>query len=148
LYCSILETEAVLSEEVTVEQFVGIVEKGVTIVVLHCRDWSGPCRRLLSVLAEVAGDLGFACPIDGGLAYSELKKGTYFEGKGEKGHIVRISADKSEAIAKKYDLRFVPSIYYFKDGRPIAVKVGFTLPDDIRRFVLDDYPKKDYVVFV
>jgi thiol-disulfide isomerase/thioredoxin len=140
-----------LSDTFTSEQLDKLVEKGVTIVVLHSSDWSGPCQRLIESLPAVCAELGYSVPLDGSLAYEELRKGTYYEGSGQNGHVVLIDADSHEGIAKKLNLEHVPSMFYFKDAkdaRPHAVRVGLALPHVIKSFFVGPHQKKDYVIYV
>ncbi len=64
-------------------------------------EWCGPCRQLGPVLEEVGKEL------------SGVVK------------ICKMNVDESPDTATQYAIRSIPTMFLFKDGKQIDVKVGF-----------------------
>lgn len=64
-------------------------------------EWCGPCRQLGPVLEEVGKELG-----------DTLK-------------ICKMNVDEAPNTATQYAIRSIPTMFLFKDGKQIDVKVGF-----------------------
>lgn len=63
-------------------------------------DWCGPCKALAPILKEVAG---------------ELK---------EKARIIKIDVDANQELAQRYQVRGVPTLILFKEGKLLWRKSG------------------------
>lgn len=63
-------------------------------------EWCGPCKQLSPVLDEVAGEMS------GKLT------------------VAKVNIDQSPESPQKYGVRGIPTMIVFKDGKPIATKVG------------------------
>ncbi len=68
-------------------------------------EWCGPCRQLIPVLEEVSKDMA---------------------GKVE---ICKMNVDESPNTAAEFGIRSIPTMFLFKDGKQVDMKVGFNSKD-------------------
>ena len=73
---------------------------GKIVGVYFSAHWCGPCRQLIPVLEEVSKEMA---------------------GKVE---ICKMNVDESPNTAAQYGIRSIPTLFLFKDGKQIDVKVG------------------------
>ena len=62
--------------------------------------WCGPCRTIAPTIEEIAAE---------------------YDGKAK---IVKLDVDSNPQTAMKYGIRSIPSLLFFKDGRPVDQMVG------------------------
>jgi len=63
-------------------------------------EWCGPCRMIAPALEEIASELG------------------------EKVTIAKLNIDENQDTPGRYGVRGIPTMLLFKDGQPVAQKVG------------------------
>ncbi len=63
-------------------------------------EWCGPCKMIAPALEEISGALG------------------------EKVDIVKLNIDENPETPGTYGVRGIPTMVLFKDGKPVAQKVG------------------------
>jgi thioredoxin 1 len=63
-------------------------------------EWCGPCRMIAPALEEISNELG------------------------GKVNIVKLNIDENPDAPSKYGVRGIPTMILFKDGKPVATKVG------------------------
>lgn len=62
--------------------------------------WCGPCRTIAPTIEEIASE---------------------YDGKAK---VVKLDVDHNPMTAQKYGIRSIPSLLFFKDGRPVDQMVG------------------------
>lgn len=72
-------------------------------------DWCGPCKVLAPILQQVKEELGDSVKI------------------------VKIDVDKNAAIAERYQVRGVPTMILFKEGKLLWQQSGVLQKNDIVR---------------
>ena len=80
--------------QLEVEQHVGLA------IVDFWATWCGPCHRVAPIMDELAGK---------------------YNGKVK---IVKVDVDANPATAMRFNVRSIPSILFFKDGRHIDTLIG------------------------
>lgn len=63
-------------------------------------EWCGPCKQLAPIVDEVAAEM---------------------EGKVK---VYKVNIDENPEVPTKYNVRGIPTLVLFKDGKPAATKVG------------------------
>ena len=89
------------------------IESGYTLVDFHAQ-WCGPCKMLSPIVEEAA---------------------EIFEGKI---NIVKVDADECAESTAKFGVRGIPTLMIFKDGQPVATKVGVVTLKVLTQFIEDN----------
>ncbi len=71
-----------------------------SVLVDFWAEWCGPCKQIAPILDEVAG---------------EMK---------DKLTVAKVNIDQNPETPQKYGVRGIPTLILFKDGKPVATKVG------------------------
>lgn len=87
--------------------FNDIIASEVPILVDFSADWCGPCKMLAPILKQVKDELGDAIKI------------------------VKIDVDKNQPLAAKYQVRGVPTMILFKQGKQLWRQSGVMQKQEI-----------------
>ena len=83
--------------------FSKVINKPIPVLVDFYADWCGPCQVMWPILKDVK---------------DELK---------DKVSIIKINVDNNPEIARKYQVRGIPTFFIFKNGEQLWKKSGIVL---------------------
>ena len=97
----------------TVKEFetdIASPESKLTLVDFHA-SWCGPCKMMSPLIADIA----------------ETHK--------QQLNVVKVDADAFQSLAAEHGVRGIPTLLLFKDGKPVASKVGALSAKQLQAFV-------------
>ena len=74
-------------------------------------EWCGPCRMIAPALEDIAGEIG------------------------DKVDIVKLNLDENPETPGHYGVRGIPTMVLFKNGKPVAQKVGAAPRSQIQQWL-------------
>ena len=80
--------------------------------------WCGPCKMVHSEVRQAAARFGDAVSV------------------------VQVNVDNHRALAEKYEIMAVPTLLFFKDGKPLKRIIGYASRSEISDFLATLVPKR------
>lgn len=91
--------------------FSEIIKGETPVLVDFFADWCGPCKSLAPILKDVKSDLG-----------DSIK-------------VIKIDVDKNQALATQYQVRGVPTMILFKNGKQVWRQSGVVPKHDLLKVI-------------
>jgi thioredoxin 1 len=88
-----------------------VVNAGMPVLVDFWANWCGPCKMIAPSLEELSDEYG------------------------GKVVIAKMDVDQSPEAAARYGVRGVPTLVLFKNGQPVATKIGPAPKGQLREFI-------------
>lgn len=82
------------------ENFKQLINQSVPVLVDFSAEWCGPCKQLAPILSQVKQKIG------------------------DKATIVKIDVDKNQKLAAQFQIRSVPTLMIFKEGKTVWRQSG------------------------
>jgi thioredoxin 1 len=79
-----------------------LIDSEIPVLIDFHAEWCGPCKMQSPIVTQVAKELG-----------TKVK-------------VVKIDVDKNQAIASRFNIRGVPTIMIFKEGKIMYQQAGLT----------------------
>jgi thioredoxin 1 len=90
-----------------------IIQSDQPVLVDFFATWCGPCQMLAPILQDVKTNLG------------------------ERVSIIKIDVDKNQAVAAQYQVRGVPTMILFQNGKPLWRQSGVMSKEDIIKIIVE-----------
>ncbi|MGD1946398.1 MAG: thioredoxin [Croceivirga sp.] len=87
--------------------FKDIVSGKTPVLIDFYATWCGPCQTMMPILEQVKDQLGDAAKI------------------------IKIDVDKNQSLASKYQVRGVPTLMIFKEGKPVWRQSGVVQANEL-----------------
>jgi thioredoxin 1 len=90
-----------------------IIQSDQPVLVDFFATWCGPCQMLAPILQDVKANLG------------------------ERISIIKIDVDKNQAVAAQYQVRGVPTMILFQNGKPLWRQSGVMSKEEIIKIIVE-----------
>jgi thioredoxin 1 len=88
-----------------------VLKSDIPVLVDYWAEWCGPCKALTPLLEDLAKDYG-----------GKLK-------------IAKVNVDENQQLARKYNIKAIPTLMLFKDGNVQASKLGMMSKPQLTAFL-------------
>lgn len=88
-----------------------VIDSTKPVLVDFYADWCGPCRAQTPILEALASE--YADRVD----------------------MVKLDVDQDGEIAGQYNIRSIPTLILFKDGKPVNVQVGVNSAQQLKTLI-------------
>lgn len=88
-----------------------VLKSPVPVLVDYWAEWCAPCRMLGPIVDQLANEYA-----------GQLK-------------VAKVDTDENTEIANRYRVRSIPTLMLFRDGEPVATKVGALSRAELKAFV-------------
>lgn len=94
--------------------FQEIINQDKPVLVDFFAEWCGPCKMMSPILEDVKNRVG------------------------ENANIIKIDVDKNPQAASAYEVRGVPTLILFKNGKPLWRKSGVVSANELEKLIKEN----------
>jgi thioredoxin 1 len=92
-------------------KFSELIQSPVPVLVDFSAEWCGPCQTMAPELKKLASDLG------------------------DKAKIIKIDIDKNQSLANSLNIRSVPTLVLYKEGKPVWRQSGAMMAQQLKQIL-------------
>lgn len=92
-------------------KFLDIINQEKPVLIDFYAEWCGPCKMMSPILKQVKDSLG------------------------ESVSIIKVDVDKNQSLAAKYQVRGVPTLMLFKQGKQLWRQSGVVQKEDLIKII-------------
>ena len=86
-----------------------VLKSTIPVLVDFWAPWCGPCRMVSPIVEELAEEYG------------------------DKASFAKVNVDENQKMAARYGIRSIPTLLFFKEGKPMHQVIGFSPKKELKR---------------
>ncbi len=88
-----------------------VLNSEIPVLIDFWAEWCGPCKEISPILEEISNEIG-----------GKIK-------------ILKLNIDENPNIPNKYAVQSIPTLIIFKNGEPIATKIGSAVKSELLKWI-------------
>ncbi|PPR33716.1 MAG: Thioredoxin [Alphaproteobacteria bacterium MarineAlpha6_Bin4] len=88
-----------------------VLNSEIPVLIDFWAEWCGPCKEISPILEEISNEIG-----------GKIK-------------ILKLNIDENPNIPNKYAVQSIPTLIIFKNGEPVATKIGSAVKSELLKWI-------------